>query len=253
VPPTAIAASIAVLDSVGLVVADRPGLDVLKSEVALDPAVAAGYGLQDGAGLLDTVRAIRPTVLIGATGHAGSFDGDVLGTMAAGCERPIVMPLSNPTSAAEATPATILAATAGRALVATGSPFPPVVVDGRPRVVGQANNVFVFPGIGLGALVAETRRITDAMFLSAARALAALVTDADVAAGSLYPPIHELRAAARAIAVAVVTEAGRAGLAEADVDDPAAAVDAATWWPAYPTFVAEAPVATAEPAGSASA
>jgi malic enzyme len=144
------------------------------------------------------------------------------------------MPLSNPTASAEAIPADILRWTDGQALVATGSPFAAVEVDGVRRDIGQANNVFVFPGVGLGAIVAEARAITDRMFLAAARALADGVSDARLATGALYPPVEDLRAVSRAIATVVVREAIDAGLAGIPVDsDVDAVVDAAMWWPDY--------------------
>jgi malic enzyme len=151
------------------------------------------------------------------------------------------MPLSNPTSAAEATPADVLAWTDGRAIVASGSPFDDVDLgDGRRRVIGQANNVFVFPGIGLGAIVAESRAVTDRMFLLAARELAASVTDERLAVDALYPPVHALRAVSRRISIVVAAEAAAAGLsaaADRGLFDPEAAVDAAMWWPDYVPYV----------------
>jgi malic enzyme len=158
--------------------------------------------------------------------------------MAAATPRPIVLPLSNPTSATEALPQDVLAWSEGRALVATGSPFAPVVLDGRRHVIAQANNVFVFPGVGLGAIVAEACRIDDRLFLVAARTLAAQVDRARFETGALYPPVQELRRVSRAVAVAVAREAQAAGLARVPAGtDPAAAVDAATWWPEYVPYV----------------
>jgi len=156
-------------------------------------------------------------------------------------ERPIVLPLSNPTSVCEATPADVLAWTEGRAIVATGSPFEPVEVAGVPREIAQANNAFVFPGMGLGAIVAEARTVTDRMFLHAARELAAEVSDERLAAGALYPPVASLRAVSRRIAVAVAREAADAGLsaaAERGPFDPETEVDAAMWWPEYVPYTA---------------
>jgi malic enzyme len=148
------------------------------------------------------------------------------------------MPLSNPTSAAEATPGNILRWTAGRAIVATGSPFEPVDVDGVRREIGQANNVFIFPGVGLGAIAAETRAITERMFLLAARTLADAVGPARFATGAIYPPVSELRTVTRSIAAVVAREAIDAGLAGIPADtDTDALVDAAIWWPAYVPYV----------------
>jgi malic enzyme len=146
-----------------------------------------------------------------------------------------VLPLSNPSDRAEAVPADILNWTDGRALVATGSPFPEVMTDAGPRAVGQANNVYVFPGVGLGAMVAEAREITDEAFVLAARTLASLVDEADVAVGVMYPPVGELRVAARAIAVALVRHFRDAGSGRLFTDEEIEpAVDRAMWWPEYP-------------------
>jgi malic enzyme len=173
-------------------------------------------------------------VLVGTTAVGGSFDEAVLRAMAAGAPRPVVLPLSNPTSVAEAIPADVLRWTHGRAIVATGSPFDAVEIDGVRREIGQANNVFVFPGIGLGAIVAESRAITDRMFLLAARMLAGSVTDDRLASGAIYPPVGELRAVTRSIATIVAREAVASDLARIPADtDLDVLVDAAMWWPAY--------------------
>ena len=144
-------------------------------------------------------------------------------------------------NAGGATAADVLAWTDGRALVATGSPFDPVVVDGQARRIGQANNAFIFPGVGLAAIVAGARHIDDAQFLVAAHTLASLVSDASLAAGSLYPPIGELRSISREIAVATVLSFGtvdgvplRAG--DEGRADAESAVDDAIWWPEYPPY-----------------
>ena len=154
------------------------------------------------------------------------------------------MPLSNPTSAAEATPADVLRWTAGRAIVATGSPFEPVEVDGVRREIGQANNVFIFPGVGLGAIAAETRAITDRMFLLAARTLAEAVDRRPARRPArIYPPVGELRSVTRSIAdrssrARRSTPGWPASRADTDVD---ALVDAAMWWPAYVPYVPARP------------
>ena len=237
VPAATIASSVVLVDSQGLVHDGRVDLGEPKRAVSLPAAVAGDLGLiQDGpaeASLEEVAAAIRPTILVGATGVAGMFTEAVIRSLAEDV-RPIVLPLSNPTSLSEAPPADVLRWTDGRALVATGSPFAPVPLPGETREVAQANNVFVFPGLGLGAIVAEARAVTDGMLLAAARTVAAAVSDARLAAGALMPPIGGLRALARAVAIAVAEEARRAGVAGVGSEqDLEADVDAATWWPAY--------------------
>jgi malic enzyme len=216
--------AIALVDSHGLVHAGRADLDPGKAEFA----VAMGNG--GGATLLETVRARRPTFLVGTTGITGTFDehliramADALGPM----EMPTILPLSNPTSSSEATPAQCFAWTGGRALVATGSPFAAADVGGQRVEAAQANNVYVFPGVGLGAIVSEASIVTDQMFLAAARTLAGCVSDDRLRAGLLFPPISELRSVARAIALAVAGP-GFEGQ-----------IDAAMWQPAYVPYVPE--------------
>ncbi len=214
--------SVALVDSKGLVHAGRSDLEPVKAELAV---ASAGDERPD---LLATVVRERPNVLVGTTGVGGSFTAAVIDAMDERLdptERPVVLPLSNPTTACEATPTDVLGWTRGRALVATGSPFPPVTLDGVEHVIGQANNAFIFPGVGLGAIVAESPTIADATFLDAARVLAAQVSDDRLATGALFPPIADLRSVSRAIAVCVAGE------------DRAAEVDAAMWWPDYVPYV----------------
>ena len=228
--------SIVMLDSNGLVHADRPGLDADKLAFACSPERIGRLGLAAG-DLADPVAiasAFRPTALVGTTGRAGTFDERLVGALADGGRRPIVLPLSNPSSRTEAHPGEVLAWTAGRAIVATGSPFPPVPWAGEERIVGQANNAFVFPGIGLGAIVAEARELTDELFLIAARELATTVTPERSAGGAIYPPVAQLRSISRAIAVAVVRSARDSGHGRQYRDEEIEpAVDRAIWWPEY--------------------
>jgi malic enzyme len=234
------------VDSAGLVHDARPDLDLGKREIALPSEAAAGYGLRPAAddgrapGLLETVRRVRPTVLVGATGVAGTFDESILRAVGGGTARPIVLPLSNPTSASEATPEQVLRSTGGRALVATGSPFDEVTIDGVRHEIGQANNVFIFPGVGLAAIAAEVREVTDAMLLAAARTLADQVDRSRLAAGALFPPVDALRQVSRAVAVAVAREACSSGLAGIDAASVEAEVDRAMWWPAYVPYTLSA-------------
>ena len=147
---------------------------------------------------------------------------------------PVVFPLSNPTSSCEAEPADVIAWTGGRALVATGSPFDPVRFGSRYHVIGQANNAFVFPGIGLGAIVAEASAIPDDLFLVAAETLAGAVSHGRLDERALYPPIGQLRTISRRIAVGVARAARDLGIGRPLEDDALeAAVDEAMWWPAY--------------------
>jgi malic enzyme len=219
--------SIALVDSKGLCHAGRSDLDATKSALSV-PAVAGPTP-----DLLASVQRYRPTVLVGATGVARTFGQPILRAMVDSLgarEIPVVLPLSNPTAAVEATPSDVLAWTDGRALVATGSPFGPVTLpDGRQVEIGQANNVFVFPGVGLGAIVAEAPTIPDPVFLTAAHELAASVSDARLAEGALYPPVTALREVSRRIAVAVAGP------------DHAREVDGTMWWPEYVPYLPARP------------
>src|SRR6478736_1716275 len=198
---TAVRQAVVLVDSRGMVHDRREDLDDTKRGLACPADAFTGYGFSaEYPGLVETIERIKPAVLVGTTAVGGAFDEAVISSLGSATARPIVMLLSNPTSAAEATPADILRWTAGRAIVATGSPFEPVEVDGVQRQVGQANNVFIFPGVGLGAIAAETRSITERMFLLAARTLAEAVSPARFAAGAIYPPVGELRSVTRSIA-----------------------------------------------------
>ncbi|HEY7413430.1 MAG TPA: NAD-dependent malic enzyme [Vicinamibacteria bacterium] len=230
--------AVALLDRQGLVTDEAGSEDAFRRPLVWPAALRAEAGLGTPHTLADAVRALRPTALIGVSGAAGAFTEEVVRGMAAAVPRPAILPLSNPTSQAEATPADVLRWSDGRALVATGSPFPPVEVAGQDVRVGQGNNAFVFPGVGLGGLVAETRAVSNAMFAAAARALAAQVSDADLAAGSLYPRIAGLRAVTAAIALEVVRTARDEGTGRALADDAIrAAVAGAMWEPGYPELV----------------
>jgi len=242
------------LDSKGLLVDDEPIADDHKRAFAWPASLAARFGL--GAGqrrdLLAVVRALKPTVLIGTTGEAGAFTEAVVREMASHVARPLVLPLSNPTSSSEAQPAEVIAWSDGRAMVATGSPFEPVAHNGRRIVIGQGNNVFIFPGVGLGAIVAEAREVTDAMFAAAADQLASEVSPRDLASGSIFPPINDIRRVTARIAEAVVRAALAEGVARRAIDEAQvpAAVAAAMWEPVYLPMVPIAAPAVAAGAGA---
>jgi malic enzyme len=226
--------AVAVLDSHGLVVEGEGAAEDYRRALAWPQDLAVAHGLAPGHDLLAVVRALHPTVLIGVSGATGAFTETVVREMASHADRPLVFPLSNPTSQAEASPEDVLRWTEGRALVATGSPFPSVVFGGRTRRVGQGNNAFIFPGIGLGALVAEARELTDGMFRAAAERLADELRQEDLEAGALFPPIPALRRVTAHIAEAVVRQARADGVApDVPGDDVARRVTHAMWEPAY--------------------
>jgi len=238
--PAEVDGAIAMLDSKGLVFRGREQVDEDKWPFALTPERMASFGFPPGEGhdLEAVVRHVKPNILVGTSGTPGAFTEAAIREMAAHTSRPVVLALSNPTSKTEAHPADVMRWTEGRALMATGSPFDPVETDGIVRVIGQANNVFVFPGIGLGAIVAEAREVTDKMFLVAARALADAVTLDRLQQGSLYPRLADLRGISRSVGVAVARVARDAGVGRVLSDDQIeAAVDRETWFPEYRRYV----------------
>jgi malic enzyme len=220
-------------DSQGLLVEGRRDLAPEKRRLLVSRDTVAGWDVGgDRISMVDAVRNAGATVLIGVSGQASLFGEDLIRELARNAERPVVMPLSNPTSHTEVTPADALAWSEGRALVATGSPFPPVTANGVTHRIGQANNVFVFPGMGLGSLTVGAKRITTSMFLAAADALAGFVDSSLFKQGQLYPPITSVREVSRAVAGAVARTAiaeGEAG----DVPDLERVLDDEMWWPEY--------------------
>lgn len=222
-----------VLDSRGLVVEDRPNLTDVKQRLATSTDTVAAWDVDHVLpDLLEVVRNVKPTVLVGVSGTAGLFGEDVVREMAKHVDRPIILPLSNPTANTEVVPKAALSWTDGRAIIATGSPFAPCEHDGVVHRIGQANNVFIFPGMGLGVVTAKAREVSDRMFLSAAYALADQIKDKCEESSQIYPDITHVREVSRAVAIAVVNEAIAEGLAE-PIEDAEAAVDAEMWEPEY--------------------
>jgi malic enzyme len=220
-------------DSRGLVIAGRQGLDDRKAQFAAPPSVVASWENHgDSLDLEATVLGHKPSILIGVTGQPGTFTEPMIKAMAAAHQRPIIMPLSNPTDFSEATPTNILNWSQGRALISTGSPFDDVVHDGTRHEIGQANNVFVFPGVGLGAVVSQARQITSGMFLAASQALAGAVDDDRLKQGGLFPPITEMRDVSIKVALAVIDAAVADGVAEPLID-PVATMNRIAWEPFY--------------------
>ncbi len=198
----------------------------------------AGWaGASGSIGLAEVVARARPTILIGTSTQPGAFSEPIVRTMAASTERPVILPLSNPTSLCEALPEDLVAWTDGRALVATGSPFPPVHHDGTEHVIAQANNALVFPGLGLGVSVVRARRVSTGMLTAAAAAVAEL-SDAGTTGSALLPPVDDLRSVSAAVGIAVAQAAAAEGLAQVELHDPVRQVHAAMWRPEYPRIEA---------------
>jgi malate dehydrogenase (oxaloacetate-decarboxylating)(NADP+) len=220
------------VDSKGLVTTSRGGkLEEHKLPYARDEEPAAT--------LLEIVKRIKPTILIGASGHAHTFTEDVVRTMHTDCKRPIIFALSNPTSKAECTAQQAYSWTNGTAIFASGSPFPPVRIEGRIFVPGQGNNMFIFPGVGLGAVACGAQKVTDEMFFTAAKTLAHLVTDDEMAAGTIYPDLGRIRQISLAIASAVCMLAWEQGLARyAEPEDIREYVRACMYHPEYRPYTA---------------
>ncbi|MCA0377354.1 MAG: NAD-dependent malic enzyme [Gemmatimonadetes bacterium] len=218
------------VDSKGLVESSRTDLASHKQRYAHAHAPAES--------LLDAVQSIKPHALIGVSGTPQTFTPAVLQAMAAQHERPIIMALSNPTSKAECTAQQAYEGTDGRAIFASGSPFAPVTHKGRVHVPGQGNNAYIFPGVGLGVLVAQASRVTDEMFAAAARTLSGMVTADDLAMGRIYPSLSRIREVSRAIAIEVARIAFERGLAQVErPSDVAAAVAETMYEPVYHSLV----------------
>lgn len=224
------------VDQQGLLFLDDPRLEPQQRPYARDRATVAGWVLEnpDRITLLDVVRNVHPDVLIGVTARRGLFDQAILSEMAAGCDRPTILALSNPTSKVECTPEEVVQATGGRFLMATGSPFPPVSVGDHTQAIAQCNNLFIFPGVGLGAIISESPRVTDRMFTAGSHALADLVTAEDRAEGRLLPRMSDIREVSARVALAVAREARDSGLGRI-LDDEGLdrLVRRAQWTPQY--------------------
>ncbi|MBB3330577.1 malate dehydrogenase (oxaloacetate-decarboxylating) [Halomonas campaniensis] len=224
-------ARVYMVDREGLVTSDQAWLRDFQFRLAHDPALTEGWQGQD---LVETVRRIQPTVLIGVCGRPGIFTEEVVRTMHAGCEMPVIMPLSNPTSQAEALPADVIRWTDGAALVATGSPFPPVEHAGRTIPIAQCNNSYIFPGIGLGVVASGAKRVTDDMLMAASRALAREAPIVKEGEGALLPPLSKIRELSKAIAFDVAAQAQGEGMAlKTDGIKLRAAIERNCWTPEY--------------------
>lgn len=198
------------MDSKGLIVKDR---DQLKPHI-----MPFAHDHDEVVGIANAVESLRPNVIIGATGQRGIFDCEVIEAMSIANDRPVVFSLSNPTSRSEATAEEVYGWSEGRAVFASGSPFDSVTLEGKTFVPGQSNNVYIFPGIGLGVTVCRIRRVTDEMFRVAAQSVAGMVTEADIRQGSLFPQLEKIREVSLEIGVAISRLAFEQGLA--GIDEP---------------------------------
>ncbi len=223
----------------GLYVDDQPELMDFQQPYARPRDEVSCWDVQDQGNITleEVVREVHPTILIGTSTRGGAFTREVVQDMATHCARPIIMPLSNPTSRAEATPTEVLEWTDGRALVATGSPFGPVDHDGVRYQIAQANNALIFPGLGLGVTVCRASQVTEGMVGAAADALAGLV-NAYRPGASLLPSLTDLRMVSATVAVAVARAAEAEGVAAAPLTDPVQQVFARMWQPEYPQIEA---------------
>ena len=228
------------VDTHGLLQQGSQITDPHKRAFALDPAAMAQYGFsKDGSyDLLEVVRHVGPTVLVGTTAQPGTFTEQIVRKMTQHVQRPVILPLSNPTSKVECTPAEAIRWSEGRAIVATGTAFDPVRYAGKLHVIGQANNVFIFPGMGLACMLAGVHEVTDSLFLAAARRLADCVDQERLDAAAIYPDQNKLRSVAECVAIAVINEVRRQrGGQSEDQTLAEQMVREAMWFPEYPTYV----------------
>jgi malate dehydrogenase (oxaloacetate-decarboxylating) len=233
-------AQVYAVDKDGLLVEGYADLHPTQQPFVKKRSAVAGWNLAapNKISLLDVVKNAKPTVLIGVSGQPGVFTEEIVRAMSTYCQRPIIFPLSNPTSRSEATPQDLLTWTNGAAVVGTGSPFPPVSVEGKSIPIDQTNNSYVFPGVALGIISSQARRVTDSMFMAAAKTLAKLSPTEKDKKGRLLPPVTEIRSVSFAIALAVAEQARKENLALLPAgDDLATAVRGNVWEPRYQPYL----------------
>ncbi|WP_329430249.1 NAD-dependent malic enzyme [Streptosporangium sp. NBC_01495] len=223
------------VDRQGLLTDDMSGLRDFQLPYARPASEVAGWSRdarENGIGLGEVVGRIRPTMLLGTSTAHGAFTEQIVRAMAAAVERPVIFPISNPTSRIEAMPEDLIGWSEGRALVATGVPAGPVTCDGLTHTIGQANNALLYPGLGLGVIVSRARRVSGGMLQAAAEAVGAMA-DLSAPGASLLPPVGDLREVSATVAVAVARQAAAEGLARVDLPDPVQQVQDAMWQPRY--------------------
>jgi malate dehydrogenase (oxaloacetate-decarboxylating) len=223
------------VDRQGLLTDDMDDLRDFQQPYARPSSEVSGWECQGPIGLAETVANVHPTILIGTSTKAGAFAEPIVRDMATHVERPMIFPMSNPTSLMEARPADVIHWTDGRGLIGTGTPWDPIPYRGINYRIGQANNALVYPGIGLGTIVARADRVTDGMLMAASEAIAGLVDVARPGAG-LLPEVENLRGTSATVAIAVALRAAAEGVARADLSDPVQAVRGAVWQAVYPSL-----------------
>lgn len=239
VPDNELPNHVALYDTIGLISMSTDGLEPHQHTVAWPSELAEARGLAgaESTDLVHVIEQCRPTIIAGAAGVPGLFTETVIRTIAQHAERPVVMALSNPTRKCEAIPHDVIEWTDGRAIVATGSPFAPAEHEGQTHTVSQANNICIFPGVGMGALVSKAREVMDSIFVAGADTLAARTISASAADNSLCPPLRNLRVITRDIAGAVAREARDAGVGRDLTDEQIEQeLDHEIWNFDYPTL-----------------
>lgn len=225
-----------VIDKDGLIHTQLDNADPEQKKFAQEDAKIASWKVKDPSriSLLDVVKNAHPTILIGVTAQTGAFTEEIIKAMAQYVERPIIFPLSNPNSRCEADPAHLILWTKGKAIIATGSPFDPIRYQEKTYPIPQCNNVYIFPGVGLGTLVSGASKVTDRMFLTAASILSQYAPALKDPYGSLFPPFEELRAVCREIAIAVALMAQSEGVASScSKEELVRKIDEEIWYPNY--------------------
>lgn len=228
------------VDRLGLLQENMADLLPFQKPFAIPHASVAEWTLQNPGqiNLLDVINNAQPSILLGVSGQPNQFTESIVTTMASYCKRPIIFPLSNPTARAEATPHDLLHWTAGQALVATGSPFDAVQINGKRINIAQCNNSYIFPGVGLGIVAGKIRRVTDSMMMAAAMALSELAPAMHTGEGRLLPELMTIREVSQHIAKAVILQAMQEKHADTLSEDAVElAIKNTMWFPAYQTFV----------------
>lgn len=233
------------VDSLGLVHSGRTKLEPFKQKYAQPIERTLNWKVNDSSPLTfaDVIRNVQPTILLGTSAQPGAFTEEIVREMARHVDRPVIFALSNPTSKSEATPIDLFKWTEGRVMMATGSPFCPIVTDRGLIRIGQCNNSFIFPGVGLGVIASGARRVTDTMFVAAARVLSEFAPALHDPGAALYPPLEQVREISFKVALAVAREAASSGLTEVELDKLEQTIRDKMWSPHYISLRRATPIA----------